>query len=85
MFYDKIFHSSRSNNAVCIVYERDVPWLRWLVADILQRTPGFTLGAVHVRFVVEIVALGQVSSVFPVSITPPWLPIIIYHQASWWL
>jgi hypothetical protein len=37
-----------------------VPWLRRLVAGLLPRRPGFDPGSVHVRFVVEKVALGQV-------------------------
>jgi hypothetical protein len=39
-----------------------MPWLRRLVAGISQRSTGFTSGSVHVGFVVDKVALGQVSS-----------------------
>jgi hypothetical protein len=48
-----------------------VPWLRRLVAGLSPRRPGFDPGSVHVRFVVDKVALGQVpppppsTSVFP--------------------
>ena len=38
-----------------------VPWLRWLVAGLSQRRPGFDPESVHVGFVVDKVALGQVS------------------------
>jgi hypothetical protein len=37
-----------------------VPWLRRLVAGLSPRRPGFDPGSVHVRFVVDKVALGQV-------------------------
>jgi hypothetical protein len=36
-----------------------VPWLRRLVASLSPRRPGFDPGSVHVRFVVDKVALGQ--------------------------
>jgi hypothetical protein len=45
-----------------------VPWLRWLVAGISPRRPG----SIHVGFVVDKVALGQVFSEFfgfPLSIS----------------
>jgi hypothetical protein len=46
-----------------------VPWLRRLVAGLPPRRPEFDPGSVHVGFVVDKVALGQVfspsSSVFP--------------------
>jgi hypothetical protein len=35
------------------------PWLRWLVAGLSPRMPGFAPGSIHVGFVVR-VALGQV-------------------------
>jgi hypothetical protein len=41
-----------------------VPWLRRLVAGLLPQRPGFGSGSVHVGFVVDQVALGQV---FPQS------------------
>jgi hypothetical protein len=39
-----------------------VPWLRRLVAGLSARRPGFNLGSVHLGFVVDKVALGQVFS-----------------------
>jgi hypothetical protein len=46
-----------------------VPWLRRLVAGLSPRRPRFDPGSVHVGFVVDRVALGQVfspsTSVFP--------------------
>jgi hypothetical protein len=53
-----------------------------LVAGLSPPSPGFAHGAIHVGFVMDKVALGQVlspsSSVFPVSIIPPSLSILIY-------
>jgi hypothetical protein len=37
-----------------------VPWLRSLVAGLSPRRPGFAPGSIHVGFVVDKVALGQV-------------------------
>jgi hypothetical protein len=37
-----------------------VPWLRRLAAGLPPRRPGFNPGSVHVGFVVDKVALGQV-------------------------
>jgi len=60
-----------------------VPWLRRLVAGLSPRRPGFAPGSVHVGFVVDKVALGQVFlrvlRFSPVSIIPPWFSILIYH------
>ena len=50
-----------------------VPWLRRSVAGLLARRPVFDPGSVHVGFVVDELALGQVfppsTSVFPLSIS----------------
>jgi hypothetical protein len=45
-----------------ILIRRAVPWLRRLVAGLPPRRPGFDPGSVHVGFVVDKVALGQVFS-----------------------
>jgi hypothetical protein len=54
-----------------------VPWLRRLVAGLPLRRLGFDPGSVHVGFVVDKVALGQVSPrvlrFSPVSFIPPVL------------
>jgi hypothetical protein len=53
-----------------------------LLRGLLTRGPGFTPGSVHVGFVVDKVAMVQflrVLRVFPVSIIPPWLSILVYH------
>jgi hypothetical protein len=42
------------------VHNRAVLWLRWLVAGLSTRRPGFDPRSVHVGFVVDKVALGQV-------------------------
>jgi hypothetical protein len=58
-----------------------VPWPRRLVPDLSQRRPGLVPGSAHVGFVVDKVTLRQIislsSSVFPVSIVPPWLSTIL--------
>jgi hypothetical protein len=58
-------------------------WLRRLVAGLSPRRAGFTPLSVHVGFVLDIVALGQVFlrvlRFSPVNIIPPWLSILIYH------
>jgi hypothetical protein len=60
-----------------------VPWLRRLVTGLSLRSPGFDLGLVRVGFVVDIMVLGQIFHRLhlfsPVSIIPPWLPILICH------
>jgi hypothetical protein len=56
---------------------KSVPWLRRLVAALPPRRPGFDPGSVHVEFVVEKVALGQVFPqvlrFYPVNFIPPEL------------
>jgi hypothetical protein len=59
-----------------------LPWFSRLVAILSARWPGFDLKAVHVRFVVDKVAMGQVS--LPVlrfypTITIPTRPRIYLH------
>jgi hypothetical protein len=57
--------------------EMAVPWLRRLVAGLPPRRPGFDPGSVHVGFVVDKVALGQVFPrvlrFSPVDFIPPVL------------
>jgi hypothetical protein len=57
--------------------QKAVPWLRQLVAGLSPRRPGFDHGSVHVRFVVDKVALGQafprVFRFSPVNFIPPVL------------
>jgi hypothetical protein len=55
-----------------------VPWLRRLVAGLPPRRPGFDLGSVHVGFVVDKVALGQV---FPPEYFGFPLPVS-FHRCS---
>jgi hypothetical protein len=54
-----------------------VPWLRRLVAGLSPRRSGFDPGSVHVEFVVDKVALGQVFPrvlrFSPVNFIPPVL------------
>jgi hypothetical protein len=45
---------------LCQVHPHLVPWLRRLVAGLSLWRSGFDPGSVHVGFVVEKVALGQV-------------------------
>jgi hypothetical protein len=57
-----------------------VPWLRRLVTGIPPRRPGFDPGSVHVGFVVDKLALGQVfppsTSVFPCQFHPTGAPLL---------
>jgi hypothetical protein len=56
-----------------------VPWLKRLVAGLSPRRPGFAPGSIHVGFMVDSVALGQVFlrvlRFSPVNIIPPLLHI----------
>jgi hypothetical protein len=45
---------------VLSLFHGALPWLKSLVADRLLRGPGFVPGSIHVGFVVDEVALGQV-------------------------
>jgi hypothetical protein len=60
-----------------------VPWLRLLVAGVSPRRPWFAPGSVHVGFVVDEVAPGQVFLrallCSPVYIIPLWFSIHTYH------
>jgi hypothetical protein len=57
------------------VFTVAVPWLRRLVAGFSPRRSGFDPGSVHVEFVVDKVALGQVFlrvlRFSPVNFIPP--------------
>jgi hypothetical protein len=72
-------HNSRMSKG-CI---GAVPWLRRLVSGHSPRGPGFAPGSIHVRFMVDKVALGQVFlwvlRFSPVDIIPPSFSILIYH------
>ena len=54
-----------------------MPWLRPLVAGLSPRRPWFDPGSVHVEFMVDKVALGQVFlrvlRFSPISVIPPVL------------
>ena len=63
----------------CVYHEvtTKLPWFSRLVAILSARWPGFNLKTVHVRFVVDKVALGQVSVPalrFPLTLS--------FHQCS---
>jgi hypothetical protein len=71
IYADKDFDSIKDK------YEA-VTWLRRLVAGLSQRRPGFDTRSVHVRFVVDEVALGLVFLRvvgFPLSISFHWCSI----------
>jgi hypothetical protein len=59
-----------------------VPWLRPLVTRLSPRKPGFDLGSVHMGFVVDKVALGQVFlrvlRFSPVSI----IPLVLHYNGK---
>jgi hypothetical protein len=65
------------------IFWRDVPWLRRLAAGLSPRRPWLVAGSVHLGFVVDNVALGQVFRrvlrYFPVSIIPPRLYTHLYQ------
>jgi hypothetical protein len=58
-----------------------VQWPRWLFACLSPRRPELELGSVHVEFVMDTVALGQVFLrhiwFCPVNIVPRWFSIHI--------
>jgi hypothetical protein len=60
-----------------IRHHKPLPWLRRLVAGVSLRRPGLPPVSVHMGFVADNVALGQVLlqvlQFSPVSIIPPWL------------
>jgi hypothetical protein len=62
------------------------PWLRRLVAVLSPRSPGFAPGLIHVGFMVDEVALGEVFLrvllFFPVNIIPPSFSVLIYHPGD---
>jgi hypothetical protein len=62
---------------ICNTWVKAVPWLRRLVAGLPPPRPGFDPGSVHVGFVVDKVALGQVFPrvlrFSPVNLIPPGL------------
>jgi hypothetical protein len=71
----------RTLNIKCVMYWLlkyilVMPWLRWLVAGLSLRRPRFVPGTVHVGFVVDRVAVGQVF--LWVSV----LPSVSFHCGS---
>jgi hypothetical protein len=59
----KVYGPKRDTNGWRIHQTRNyraVPWLKWLVAGLSPRRPGFAAGSIHVGFVVDKVALEQV-------------------------
>jgi hypothetical protein len=53
-------HITDWKHVMVTLMDEVVPWLRRLAAGLPPRRPGFDLGSVHVGFVVDKVALGQV-------------------------
>jgi hypothetical protein len=73
-------------NAISVCLTRRttaVPWLRRLVAGLSLRRPGLAPGSIHVGFVVDKVAVGQVFlpvlRFSPVDIIPPSLSKLISY------
>jgi hypothetical protein len=68
-----------------------LPWFRRLVADLSVRRPGFMSRSVHVGFVVNKMALGQIlfKSLDLLSVSFHHDSILIYlgdeQQVHWWL
>jgi hypothetical protein len=79
------FFAERNSGRFCLHQPggKAVLWLRRLVTGLSSRRSGFMPGSVHVEFVVDKVALGQVFLrvllFSPVNIVPPWLSTLIYH------
>jgi hypothetical protein len=65
--------TSLTNNYLC----GTVPWLKWLVASLSPRRPGFDPGSVHVGFVVDKWHWDRFSPrvlrFYPVNFIPPVL------------
>jgi uncharacterized protein (UPF0548 family) len=80
-------HNHKLNNTLSWVWApTGLAYLRWLVADLSPRSLGFALGSVHVAFLVDKVALGQVIlrvlRFSSVSIIPLWFSILIYNLGA---
>jgi hypothetical protein len=80
----KLSKRTHGNKPKCKKDAREaVPWLRWLVADVSPRRPGFARESMYVGLGVDTVEVGQVLlwviQFSPVCIIPPWLSILIYH------
>ena len=56
-----------------------VPWLRRLVAGLSLRRPGFDPGSIHVGFVVNKVALGQVFSPSCRFSPVKFIPLVLHY------
>jgi hypothetical protein len=71
----------QSTDGMMTKRRKAVPWLRRLVAGLSPRRPGFDPGSVHVGFVVDKVALGQVfspsTSVFPCQFDCTGAPLLV--------
>jgi hypothetical protein len=64
-----------------MIFQKAVAWFRRIVTTLSLRRSRFNPGPVHVRFVVDELALGQVLLPvlrFPVSIIPPVLHTHLY-------
>jgi hypothetical protein len=85
---EKLFASAgdRTRSSITKRHIRAVTWLRRLVAGLSLRSPGFEPRSIHVGFVVEKVALGQVFlrvlRFSPVNIIPPSLSNSYHHQGD---
>jgi hypothetical protein len=77
---------TRSGTALAFSSSTAVPWLRRLVAGLSPQSPEFAPGSIHVAFLVDRVALGQVClrvlHFSPVSIIPPSFSILIFHRGD---
>jgi hypothetical protein len=77
MFRPVIWYKSEAKTSL---NEIAVPWLRRLLAGLSPRRPGFTPKSVHVRSMVDKVALGLSSSVFPCQHNSSGTP---YSYITW--
>jgi hypothetical protein len=78
--YDVTIQGSEQSTEKISSVVMAVPWLRRLVVGLSPRRPGFDPGSVHVGFVVDKVALGQVFPrvhwFSPVTFIPP----VLYYK-----
>jgi hypothetical protein len=82
---DKIPHLPSESHHITAKTVGAVPWLKSLVAGLSPRRTGFAPGSIHVGFVVDKVALGQVFLRvlrFPLSISFHRRSPNSYHLAN---
>jgi hypothetical protein len=63
---------------------RSMPLLRWLVTVLSWQSAGFDARSVHVGFIMDKVALGQVFSSQVLSFSPVnFIPLVLHYMEKW--